>query len=109
MKPLYLVFAAVLLIGQTAPVPPAPAPANAPVLSYALPREFANVVPIRNADGTYIIHSTMKAAKALKVYRNGMRQKPALDYDYAPTTGIITPRAGTNWQPDDTVLLDFVM
>jgi hypothetical protein len=93
----------------------APQPSNSPVIT--LPADYSSVVPIRNADGTYMIHSTMKTVRALKVYRNGLRMKPGVDYEYAPQTGIITPKAwplpaGTNsaaikWDMNDVILLDF--
>lgn len=86
--------------------PPPPTPAYG-----SSQAEYTNVPAIRQADGTYIIHKTMKSVKGLKVYRNGMRMKPGQDYSYDPTTGIIAPLSVTvaPWSSEDTVLLDFAI
>lgn len=92
-----------LLLFQT--TPPAPVPASN--VSVALPRQYRNVPLIRQTNGTYIIHSTMKAVKGLAIYRNGLRQSPAVDFDYVSSTGVITPKPAAPWEASDIVLADF--
>ena len=114
-----LVAAAVLVLrGQTptpgpviAPVPIASADVSAPqffpVTGYLwLPQRFENVPLVRQGDGKYVMSNyRIAGVNMLKIYRNGLRQAPKVDYTLDATANKIIPN-GT-WATNDMVFADF--
>jgi hypothetical protein len=61
---------------------------------------YSNVMPVRQADGSYKLAATPKTCN---VYRNGLRMAPGVDY----TLGGMLIVPSYTWDAADTVLVDY--
>jgi hypothetical protein len=68
--------------------------------------ERDSVRPIRDTTGNYYTVWGVASFRQLRVYRNGLRQAPAVDYDL--TGNKIIPKPTAPWAADDIILVDYV-
>jgi hypothetical protein len=114
-----LVAAAVLMLRAQVPtqgpvIAPVPirdadvsAPQFFPVTGYLwLPQRFENVPLVRQGDGRYVMSNyRIAGVNMLKIYRNGLRQAPKVDYTLDANANQVVPN-GT-WAINDMVFADF--